>query len=94
MPFTTAVAFERCRNTSRSPIYVLECVVTWEAGMNDLLIFVSVLFASLAILAAGAIFFIALILLAAMPPVKLHAALQRFLCRISFDCFGRGGFGQ
>ncbi|MFT0547906.1 hypothetical protein ACMHYO_16450 [Allopusillimonas ginsengisoli] len=61
--------------------------------MNDLLIFVSVLFTSLAILAGGAIFLLALIVLAAVPRLKLQAALQRFLCRISFDCFGRGGFG-
>lgn len=61
--------------------------------MSDLVILVSVVLTSLAILAGGAFFLLGLILLATTSPAKLHAAFQRLLCRISFDCFGRGGFG-
>lgn len=61
--------------------------------MNDAVILISVLLTALAILTGGALFLLALILLASLRPARLRSGLQRFLCRISFDCFGRGGFG-
>ncbi|MBF6617127.1 hypothetical protein [Pollutimonas thiosulfatoxidans] len=58
--------------------------------MNDALVLVSVLITALAVLTGGAVFLLVVLVLAGMQPLRLRERLHRLLCRISFDCFGRG----
>lgn len=59
--------------------------------MSDMLMLVSILITAVMILIGGGAFLLLLILLAGLQATKLRSWLHRVLCRISFDCFGRGG---
>ncbi|MCC2597478.1 hypothetical protein LKR43_14155 [Pusillimonas sp. MFBS29] len=60
--------------------------------MNQLL--VPLLVVTLATLGAGVLFLLLLLMAAGTEPAQRRAwkaALRRLFCRVSFDCFGRGG---